>query len=173
MSREHKYRAWNKKFNIWAYGYYVQIGDTHWIAEQDVEFRTAELDEARYVERPETGIYGMCEVDPETVGEFTGLKDCKRTEEYPDGQEIYEGDIVVVLDRDWPSQMDSCPELNHQQYKKSISSVCVVVWNNGSFYLDKKAGRGYYYPQIYRSRGRDVFEVIGNIHENPELLEAR
>ena len=26
---------------------------------------------------------------------FTSLKDCKRTEEYPEGQEVYEGDIVA------------------------------------------------------------------------------
>lgn len=33
-------------------------------------------------------------VDPLTLGQYTGLKDKKRTKEYPDGQEIYEGDIV-------------------------------------------------------------------------------
>jgi len=30
-------------------------------------------------------------VIPETVGQSTGLKDSKRTEEYPEGKEIYEG----------------------------------------------------------------------------------
>ncbi|MFB5758942.1 hypothetical protein [Paenibacillus medicaginis] len=30
-------------------------------------------------------------VDPETVGQYTGLKDSKRTQEFPEGQEIYEG----------------------------------------------------------------------------------
>ena len=65
--REIKFKGKNKKFNTWAYGYYVKIGDTHWIAERDVEFRTAEIDEATYDCGPETGIYGMVEVIPETV----------------------------------------------------------------------------------------------------------
>ena len=38
----------------------------------------------------------FCEVAPETVGQYTGLKDCKRTEEYPDGQKIFGGDIVYL-----------------------------------------------------------------------------
>lgn len=33
-------------------------------------------------------------VDRKTVGQFTGLKDNERTKEYPEGKEIYEGDII-------------------------------------------------------------------------------
>ena len=34
------------------------------------------------------------EVDPETVGQFSGLRDNKRTAEFPEGQEIFEGDLI-------------------------------------------------------------------------------
>ena len=33
-------------------------------------------------------------VQPATVGQSTGRKDTKRTKEYPEGQEIFEGDIM-------------------------------------------------------------------------------
>jgi uncharacterized phage protein (TIGR01671 family) len=96
--------------------------------------------------------------------QFTGLLD-------KNGKEIYEGDLCKVLDRDWPSQLDSHPELDHQQYLDSISSICEVVWDKGNFWLEQRKGRGYYYPQVSSDRRRDVFEVIGNIYENSELLK--
>lgn len=33
-------------------------------------------------------------IDPDTVGRWTGLKDSTRSEEYPDGVPIYEGDLI-------------------------------------------------------------------------------
>ena len=36
----------------------------------------------------------MLQVIPETVGQFIGRHDKKRTEEYPKGQEIYQGDVI-------------------------------------------------------------------------------
>jgi len=38
--------------------------------------------------------YDIYDVIPETVGQQVGFKDKKRTKEYPEGQEIYEGDKV-------------------------------------------------------------------------------
>ena len=34
--------------------------------------------------------------DNETIGQFTGLYDCKRTKEFPNGQKIFEGDVVKI-----------------------------------------------------------------------------
>lgn len=46
----------------------------------------------KLVEKPFDG--GWYEVAPETVGQYTGLRDSKRTAEYPEGQRIFEGDVV-------------------------------------------------------------------------------
>ena len=82
--------------------------------------------------------------------QFTGLKDCN-------GDEIYEGDIL--------STDLSRPYL-------------IVEFRNGAFmYQCHDSGRNYYdfmEPVNERLKTNTKYhEVIGNIYENPELLERK
>jgi len=96
------------------------------------------------------------------VMQYTGLRDSKRTEEYPDGQEIYEGDIVYFSIFDHNG--------SDTQYKG------VVKWNNAMFEIWYSVELEYFghdggFVLAWAHSQDDEFEVIGNIYENPELLK--
>lgn len=99
------------------------------------------------------------EVRDAVIMQFSGLKD-------KHGKEIYEGDLILVLDRDWPSGTG-----DRYVYMRSIASICEVVFHNGCFQLSERKGHGFYRCYLDVDNGRDLFEVIGNIYENPELCQ--
>jgi uncharacterized phage protein (TIGR01671 family) len=98
------------------------------------------------------------------IMQYTGLKD-------KNGKEIYEGDIVRILYTDWPSQSNFSISL--EEYKKSISSIGYVVFDKTcwaiAFYSKK-------YDEMTTSSichgNHGEIEIIGNIFENPELLQT-
>ena len=92
-------------------------------------------------------------VRPETVGQFTGLTD-------KNGKKIFEGDICTYPDG-WVDYAGDGVE---------TFSVGVVAWDekNPSFYLTNNIGVEW--DEIWDAV--DEITVIGNIHDNPELLEG-
>ncbi len=88
-------------------------------------------------------------VKPDTVGQFTGLHD-------KDGKEIYEGDIIEYTH-------EICIEDGPGTY------VGVVGFCEGVFCLHEDSDATIAYA-IYHSEEYGGICVIGNIHDNPELL---
>ena len=85
-------------------------------------------------------------VIPETVGQFTGLLD-------KDGKEIYEGDILHTITFGF----------NPEEY------TAIILYRNCSFQLSN--GRNlFYFGQSDLTKMDDTI-VIGNIHDNPELIK--
>lgn len=98
-------------------------------------------------------------VDPETVGQYTGLRDCKRTKEYPEGQMIFEGDVIKV-ERD----------LHCGENKKEREIFNGVVWYDDKHTCFGIKSKKYRCLPIHRFKG-DYSAIIGNIYDNPEILE--
>lgn len=84
------------------------------------------------------------EVLPETVGQYTGVNDI-------DGVRIFEGDIVKNIVTDL---------------------ICVVARDNyyAGFVINKNKDSKTQFS-LSKASGR-AQKVIGNIHDNPEMLEA-
>lgn len=83
----------------------------------------------------------MHTVDPTTVGQFTGLLD-------KNGKRIFEGDIV-------------------RMYFIDTEEAGEIVWDEErcKFAYDSPDG------ETYGVDGTVEIEIIGNIHDNPELLK--
>lgn len=139
MDREIEFRGKELENDEWVCGWYVREG-TDFIIYQS--------------ESSEIGVPPGCsglilrryEVDPKTIGQFTGLSECER---------LYEGD-VVEYENDGEKKRAKITysgytasfRLENITDYKSAMDIPFHIWN-----------------------GRGGLTKIGNIHDNPELEE--
>lgn len=95
-----------------------------------------------YLSNPNCATYSI-EVDPETVGQFTGLID-------ENGDKIFEGDIVYV----------------YRNLRETFRYKTDVEYLDGGF-------SPFANPNWSPLPNPSEVKIIGNIHDNPELLERK
>ena len=96
-------------------------------------------------------------VIPETIGQYTGVTD-------KNGERIFEGDIVKYKEACKFGDNDEMEEAEEQYLCTNI-----VEFKNGRFFpLPQRCDCEDY----FFSYGSYDFEVVGNVHDNPELLRG-
>ena len=125
-----KFRGKKLANGVWAYGSLVYSN---------------EIDAAIYYQNGNGSVKVMdwVYVNPDTVGQFTGLYDKNK-------KEIYEGDILNV------------PGLGDKIEVRYVRGVFAFLWNGD---LDDEAP--------INAPTQEWAEVIGNIHDNPKLIKRR
>lgn len=99
------------------------------------------------IKRTNGDYFHPTQVSPNTVGQYTGLKD-------KDGREIYEGDILQYIGK----RRDNMNKV----YRRK------VVFHEGMFALLSKELPIYSALNYHcMEDGRSAWSVIGNIHDNP------
>lgn len=149
--REPKFRGFSNETNNWHYGYgWFEIDYTEdYLLEKGIEKQAMLYTDGHPI---------VCEM--KSMGEYTGLKD-------KHGKEIYEGDVVTF-------KYDT---RTSGGYTRLIHNAAIEYGGEGGDYM--RAG---YTFKFKDARGNEVvydldwlkvrnIEVIGNIYENPELLE--
>ena len=125
--REILFRGKHKTGGVWCYGNMaVSKGGVAIITPDDTP----------------CGVYGQ--VDPATIGQYTGLTD-------KNGKKIFEGDILSA----------------HVDFNNpDVESRTVVEWGNFRWVTHQPG----YEPDDITDFDKGLWTVIGNVHDNPELI---
>lgn len=124
-----KFRAWDKKLK--KYHYFTGIFNKRPYTEHSTF--------AQYDSSPE--------YHELIIEEFTGRCDIKRTEEFPEGQEIYQGDKVIKDGKEY--------EIRYSDHSFDLATT-------ESPFPKREDGYSYY------GTSWDDIEVVGHIHEPEE-----
>jgi len=171
--RENKFRAWDEQRKVMHFDFqFIKSGEegNDWIIFTS-DRQPLGWEEIRIEGKPHpfNNPYFAQQLK---IMQYTGLKDCK-------GREIYEGDIISYPDTE-SDYVDVGIGVGLKCAEMSCYGFAPVVFALGTFGLDcdggESLGRGFHsFEWITDTYGFTFkeLEVIGNIYENPELMEMK
>lgn len=146
----------------WVEGWYIHTKRHHCII-------TGCIDDGYVVYEHYASDVAMYVVDPNTVGQYTGL-----TDKY--GKKIFEGDIFKFPDEVWESYHTSCGTEYNSWEIENYGVVGFSEYYGRYDFVQYKYSNNTVDADMHENNClefvdfiRDL-EVIGNIHDNPELL---
>lgn len=112
-------------------------------------------------EKTSTMIYGFGEVDPSTVGQYTGLTD-------KNGKKIFEGDVIKSDN----GRISAISVVLYGKFEPKLFYDLIERYvrprpTEKMYGLFAKSTKG---EEMLLSECSHLIEVIGNIHDNPKLL---
>ena len=146
MNREILFRGKRIDNGEWVYGQYTYL----------LNARTEDGEPIKHMIVDGTP-FGQI-VDPSTVGQYTGLTD-------KNGKRIFEGDILQIAKKSDSLGTYFFPPV---QYPINV----VVKWDLCAWMWEVQGKEGPYYIHFPDAWCHYECKVIGNIHDNPELLEG-
>ena len=172
MYREILFRA--KCAGVWRYGNYVHLDKKPIHSCYNSEYRDF------IVVNGVDGEHHFPITELSSLSQYTGLKDTN-------GKEIYEGDIIQVKEyenilmqefNDDPNRFDVFT-LDEIKGDLQQSYTSPVIWEEGTFCFSTNGDWMHHndtflavlFGGMKRSNPIFDFEVIGNIHDNPELMK--
>ena len=145
---------------------------------REILFRGKRLDNGEWIEGdlvqfPERGYvkivtqnspYCCAKVDPDTVGQYTGFID-------KNGKKVFEDDVIYIGKTEYCIGKEVWSYIGKEIYeeREALVMFCfdafIADFGMGNDYGDNEA-------PLIREIPMECTEVIYNIHDNPELLEA-
>ena len=148
--REILFRGKRKDNGEWVEGYFVNCFDEFY--RENGPFPEIIMADAERICAGEYTYDKAVEVIPETVGQWTGLLD-------KNGKKIFEGDVVEI------DEHDAC-----------VNGLYQVIYDekNHCYALERNVEHHYNHFSFSDLNGFNIScKVLGNIYDNPELMEAK
>lgn len=157
MNREIKFRA--KGFGKWHYGSYVHFDKKPTNGCCNINYKDF------IVANGDEHYFPITELS--SVGQYTGLKD-------KNGNKIFEGDIVQLTIPDgtirlfvveWAEEDRKLISLSGFEHDGNPVRICGWCFNWNGFHL---------YPTVIDGiPDNEKMTIVGNVHDNPELIKKR